>query len=157
MSGGISINWLNAKIKNFHAGKKLSSFPKGYTIEVSKLTGRGVLFPSEAFRYGLYNDRHYKQCEDTEFPRRLQKEGYKLIVAYDVPVFRYSSSKKHINTIQNYKISDLYKYFWNIRSNQNLRYRFWFAYDCATSFLTGTLYFVCDFARIAWHFLVRLQ
>lgn len=157
-SGGSSINWLTAKLKKNNMGKKLSDFPSGYALEVSTLTGRGVLFPSEVFRkYGLYNERHYKHSGDMEFPRRLKKAGYKLIVAYDVAVFSHPPEKDHINSKERYRLKDIAEYFFSLRSHQNLKCRFWFAYDCGTSFIYSSIYFICDLARITNNFIAKLR
>ncbi len=157
-SGGVRINWMTAKSHKLNDGKSLASFGKGFTIEVSCLTGRGVLIPSKVFReLGLYNDKHYQQCGDTELPRRAYKAGYKLIVAYDVPVFSHVMDKGHINHTSKFTLKDLKKYYFDIRSNANLKYRFWFAYDASPNIFIGTSYFLLKFARITGHFVKRLK
>ena len=159
-SGGNKVNWLTAKGYDLNKGKYISEFERGYFVESSTLTGRGVLIPSEVFRkIGIYNDRHYAQCGDTEFPRRAYKAGYKLIVTYDNPVYSYALTETHINHIKRYKFSvkGFKKYFFNIRSNANLRYRFWFAYDSATNPIKGTIYFFFDMLRVSYHYFSRLS
>ncbi len=157
-SGGVKINWLTAKFTDVNVGKSLSSFGKKFSVETSYLTGRGVLIPSEVFRkLGIYNDKHYKQCGDPELPRRAALNGYKLIVSYDVPVFSYVKDKGHINHLDTFSLKTVKKYFFNVRSNFNLRYRFWFAYDCAPNVIQGTVYFVFDFLRITSHFVKKFS
>ncbi len=157
-SGGVRINWLTAKSQKLNDEKSLSSFGKGFTIEVSSLTGRGVLIPSKVFReLGLYNDKHYQQCGDTELPRRAYKAGYKLIVAYDVPVFSHVMDKGHINHSVSFTLKDVKKYFFDIRSNANIKYKFWFAYDASPNIFIGTSYFLLKLARITGHFVKRLK
>lgn len=157
-SGGVRINWFNAKFTDLNVGKSLASFGKGHIVEASYLTGRGVLIPSEVFRkFGIYNDRHYKQCGDPELPRRAALKGYRLIVSYDVPVYSHLKDKGHINHLDTFSLQTVKKYFFNVRSNFNLRYRFWFAYDCTPNIVQGTLYFACDFLRITSHFMKKLS
>ncbi len=157
-SGGVKINWITAKTRNINVGKSLASYGTGYYEEVSILTGRGVLFPSKVFRkIGMYNDKHYAQCGDTELPRRAQLAGFRLIVSYDVPVFSVVQDEGHINYIEKFKFSHIKKYYFNIRSNSNLRYRFWFAYDATPNVIQGTIFFVCDFLRITNHFMKRFR
>lgn len=157
-SGGVKMNWITAKIRNINSGKSLASFGKGYYEEVSYLTGRGVLFPSKVFRaVGLYNDKHYAQCGDPELPRRAHMAGFRLIVSYDVPVFSVVLDEGHINHADKFKFSHIKKYYFNIRSNTNLRYRFWFAYDATPNVIQGTVFLVCDFLRITYHFMKKVR
>lgn len=153
-SGGVRINWLTGKIRGINDGKSLASFGSGYyTDQVSYLTGRGVLIPAKVFReLGIYNNKHYMQCGDTELPRRAQKAGYKLIVSYDVPVYSHIKDEGHINHLDRYSFKLLKKYYFDIRSNMNLRYRFWFALDATTNKVQGLWFFAMDFARITVHF-----
>lgn len=153
-SGGVKINWLTGKVRGINEGKSLASFAKGYVRDdVSYLTGRGVLIPSKVFReLGIYNNKHYQQCGDTELPRRAQKAGYKLLVSYDVPVYSYVKDAGHINHLDKYSLKVLKKYYFDVRSNMNLRYRFWFAIDCTRNVLHGIWFFTADFIRITFHF-----
>jgi GT2 family glycosyltransferase len=157
-SGGVRVNWITAKMTHFNRGKRLSSFGKGYYIEVSYLTGRGVLIPPKVFReIGLYNNKHYlQQCGDIELPARARLAGYKLIVSYNVPVFSYVKDKGHINHLDTFKLSDIKKYFFDIRSNANVRYRFWFAYDATPNLVQGTIYLIFDLLRVTSYFIRHL-
>ena len=155
--GGVRINWITAKHHKLNQGKVLSSFPEGFYVEVSFLTGRGVLIPSKVFRdVGLYK-AHYVQCGDPELTVRAAKAGYRLIVSYDAVVFSYPADKDHINSKTEYRLSDLATYFGDIRSHFHLRTKFWFAYDTASSLPQGMVYYVCDVARIVHHFMRRLR
>ena len=157
-SGGIKINWLTAKVRGINHDKSLSSFSKGYYTEVSYLTGRGVLIPRKVFKtLGLYNSDHYKQCGDTELPCRAKKAGYKLIVSYDVAVFSHVKDEGHINHLRKFNIANLKKYYFDIRSNMNLRYRFWFAFDATPNVILGAWFFMLDFIRITGHFFKKLM
>jgi N-acetylglucosaminyl-diphospho-decaprenol L-rhamnosyltransferase len=159
-SGGIRINWWNAKTKMFlNKNESLSSFPKGYTLPVSSLTGRGVLIPLSVFReIGLYNEQHYKQCGDLELPVRASKAGYPLIVSYDLCVFCHiKDNPKSINHLPKLGFKNIHSYFWDIRSYTNLKYRFYFAYDGTESIFQGTIYFLFDLMRITVHMLRKFK
>ena len=157
-SGGVKINWLTAKFVGVNTGKRLSSFNKGYFADdISILTGRGVLIPSKVFReLGNYNEKHYKQCGDPELPRRAQKAGFKLIVSYDVPVYSYVKDEGHINHLDKFNLNLIKGYFTDIRSNMNLRYRFWFAMDGTSNKLHGIWFFCWDLIRISGRFVKHL-
>lgn len=158
LSGGSMVNWFTAKREDINVGKRKSSFPIGFYIKTSTLTGRGVLIPTSVFRnLGLYNEQHYKHYGDTELPKRAEKAGYRLIVSYDAVVYSFPLKENNVSQAEKYQIGDLKKYFWSIRSNTNLRVRFWFAYDTSSNFLQGTIYFLFDLARIMFHFIKRLR
>jgi GT2 family glycosyltransferase len=155
LSGGSRINWITAKRWILDTEKKRSLFPTGYYNDVSTLTGRGVLIPTKVFRdIGLYNERHYKHYGDVEFPKRAAKAGYKLIVSYDAIV--YSHPLRELSD-DSYRLLDIGKYFFDIRSNTNLLLRFWLAYDTSPNILRGTIYLLFDLARVVFHFLRRVR
>lgn len=158
LSGGIKINWWNAKRTNVDKGKTISSFPKGSFAETSVLTGRGVLIPVKVYQtIGIYNGKHYKQYSDTELTKRAEKAGYKLVVSYDSIVYSEPLKINNIMIDSIYKITDLWKYYFNDRSNTNLKFRFWFAYDTANNFFQGTIFLLCDLVRITFHFFKHLK
>lgn len=155
VNGGTVINWFTGKQKELNMGESLSSFGRGHVEDnVSYLTGRGVLIPCKVFReLGVYNNKHYTQCGDTEFPIRARKNGYRLLVSYDVPVF---SHKGHSIHKEKYSLSSLKGYYFDVRSHVNLRERFWFAIDSTANVFHGLWFFTMDFTRITVHFLRRL-
>jgi GT2 family glycosyltransferase len=158
LSGRIKINWWTAKRSNLDAGKKITSFPKGYSAETSVLTGRGVLIPVTAFRtVGLYNNQHYKQYSDTELTKRAEKAGFRLIISCDSIVYSQPLKINNIMVNSSYKINDFWKYYFDEHSNTNLKFRFWFAFDTAQNFFQGTIYLICDLARITFHFFKHLK
>jgi N-acetylglucosaminyl-diphospho-decaprenol L-rhamnosyltransferase len=158
LSGGIRINWKTAKRHNLDVGKKLSSFNKEHHHTVSTLTGRGTLIHASAFReFGIYNETHYKHYGDTELPKRAEKFGYKLIVSYKAIVYSDPLKINNISSDGGYKITDIKNYYWNTRSNTDLRVRFWFAYDTSPNFFMGTIYWIFDFIRITYHFFTRIR
>lgn len=158
ISGGIHQNPWNAKRVDLHVGKKRSSFQIGHITEVSLLTGRGVLIPISVFQnHGLYNDKHYKQYGDTELSQRAGRFGYQLIISYDAIVYSEPLKRNSILLSRGYRFSDFAGYFFNNRSNMNMRERFWFAYDTSTNVFQGTIYLICDLIRITFHFFKHLQ
>lgn len=158
-SGGISVNWRTAKRKVINKDRLLGEFPKGYSITVDRLTGRGTLFPCQVFKdVGLYDDIHFKQCADTELPVRAYfRAGYPLYVSYDAVVISIPGDDEHINHQATYKVSDFREYFFGIKSNFNLKYHYWFARDVAPSTGWFVRYFVLDIARTIAHFFIRLR
>jgi GT2 family glycosyltransferase len=155
VNGGLVLNWFTGEGKELNTGKSLASFGQGHVEDnVSYLTGRGVLVPSKVFReLGVYNNKHYTQCGDTEFPIRARKAGYKLLVSYDVPVF---SHKGHSIHQEQYSLKSLKRYYFDVRSHVNIRERFWFAIDSTANVFFGLWFFIMDFTRITVHFIRRL-
>lgn len=155
INGGRILNWFTGESKELNTGKSLASFGRGHVEDkVSFLTGRGALIPVKVFReLGIYNNKHYTQCGDTEFPVRARKAGYKLLVGYDVPVF---SHKGHSIHKEKYTLRSLKRYYFDKRSHVNIRERFWFAIDSTANIIHGLWFFMVDSARITVHFFRRL-
>ena len=158
-SGGVQINWWTAKHRVINNGRKLSEFPADHYVEVSMLPGRGTLIPMSVFhQVGLFDDKHFQQCGDTELPVRATKSGYRLVVSYGAIVKSHMDSGDMINVSQTYKFADWKKYFFDIKSNARLKYRFYFARTAADGNPVRLLsYFFFDLARIAYHFIKRLS
>jgi GT2 family glycosyltransferase len=158
-SGGVSVNWKNAKAKVLNKGESLKQFPRGQIVEVDILTGRGTLFPSQLFREaGLYDEVHFKQCGDTELPVRANfKFGYPLLVSYDAIVISYPGNRKNINDKENYTLSDFKEYFFGIRSHFNLIDKFWIAYNIAPSKSWFIRYHFFNVGRMIGRFVTRLR
>ena len=148
-----------AKWKNLHSGLSRSSFPNDYSVGVSTLTGRGVLIPARVFwDVGLYDDLNFDQCGDTELPIRASKNGYDLIVDYSSVVYSYHEDPGNINHKQSYKLREVKDYYWNIRSNTNLKYRFWFSKSAFRHSILGFIrYLTLDFIRITIHLFRQLS
>ncbi|HEX7014795.1 MAG TPA: glycosyltransferase family 2 protein [Cyclobacteriaceae bacterium] len=155
-NGGVVMNWTTGKWRALNEGKSLASFGQGHIEEnVSYLTGRGTLIPVEVFKkLGIYNNRHYTQCGDTELPIRARKAGYRLLVSYDVPVF---SHKGHSVHKEEYTLASLKSYYFDIRSHVNIKERFWFAIDSTANIVHGLWFFAMDFTRITVHFFRKLR
>jgi GT2 family glycosyltransferase len=159
VNGGIRINWFTAGHTSFNRHKHLSTFPRDYQqTDVSYLTGRGTLIPISAFReIGLYDELHFAQCGDPEFPARAKKNGYALMINYATAVRSHTSAGAGINIQQRYRIGDLRRCFFDVKSNMRLKYRFWFAYNSRKNLCQFASFLACDFARITWHFVSRLR
>jgi len=158
-SGGIRVNWKTVKRKVLNKGKSLDEFPRGHTVAVSKLTGRGTLFPSEMFRkVGLYDEAHFKQCGDPELPSRANlKFGYPLFVSYDAVLSSHVGDKTGINDREHYTLSDWREYFFDLRSHFNLKDRYWFARNVAPNKLWFARYFALVILRVFGRFVLRLR
>ncbi len=156
--GGRTINWWTAKCRVLNETRKLSEFPDDHYEEVSVLTGRGTLVPIELFNeIGLYDERHFQQCGDTELPVRAKLAGYRLVVSHAAIVNGHMQASDNINVTAAYSVSDLYKYFFGVRSYFRLRDRFFFAIKTHTNPLSCLTFWVCDLGRIFANYLRRLR
>jgi GT2 family glycosyltransferase len=156
--GGRLTNWFTAKDRVMHVGRSLSDFPTGHSVEVSQLTGRGMLAPVAVFgEVGLYDEVHFKHRGDTEFPVRASRRGYKQVVAYDAVVRSHVGNTYEFDVKDVYRLSDIRRYFFDFRSSFWIKFRFYFALKTATSLPQFVVYFTCDMARVTGHFLKRLR
>lgn len=157
-SGGVRINWATAKWLEPNKGKTLTDFPRGYILDVSTLTGRGVLIPASVFeKVGLYNSKHLPQCGDTEFPVRAARAGFRLIVDYSMIVYHDANENEHISYRNHYKLTDASEYFFSIKSHTFLKDRFWFAVSTLNNPLRIIRYLFFDLVRTIGHFIIRLR
>jgi GT2 family glycosyltransferase len=157
-NGGNVVNWWTAKFRVLHCGERLSKFAKDYYVPASFLTGRGTLIPMQVFHdIGLYDDRHFQQCGDTEFPVRAQKAGYQLVVSYAAAVKSPLKSSDGINVSDRYLLKDLKTYFLGIKSNCRVKYRYFFSLNTSTNPCQFASFLILDLARVTGHFLLRLK
>ncbi len=156
--GGVNVNWDTAKQRLVNKNERLSSFHKSYFVESDFLTGRGTLVPVEVFKQiGLYDDRHFQQCGDTELPLRAVKKGYRLLVFYGAVIFSHVKGGDLINVSESYRISDLKRYFFDVKSNARLKYRFYFAKSAlGENCFRFIVYLICDFARLSYSFVRKI-
>ncbi len=156
--GGRRTNWRTAKDRILHAGEPLRCFPEAYAVDVSQLTGRGMLAPVSAFReIGLYDAAHFPHRGDTEWPVRASRQGYRLIVTYDAVVKSHVDKTFGPDVQAVYHLRDIRRYFFDFRSSFWIKFRFYFALKTATSPLQFLSYFSWDLLRITVHFLRRLR
>jgi N-acetylglucosaminyl-diphospho-decaprenol L-rhamnosyltransferase len=124
-NGGNIVNWWTAKFTVLNRGERLAKFEKDHYVDASFLTGRGTLIPIQVFHdIGLYDDKHFQQCGDTELPVRAKKAGYRLIVSYAAIVKSPVTTSDQVNVSDHYLLKDLRPYFLGIKSNCRLNYRF---------------------------------
>ena len=156
--GGRIVNWWTAKFKTLNSKRNLSDFEKNYYVDVSLLTGWGTLIPVQVFQeIGLYDDKHFQQCGDTELPVRAKNIGYRLIVSYAAIAKVHIEASDGVNISSYYTLRDLNKYFFNIKSNCRLKYRFFFRLNTATDPFAFISFLLFDLLRITCHFLLRLR
>ena len=157
-NGGNMVNWWTAKKTALHRGERLANFDKNQHVDVSFLTGRGTLIPVQVFHdIGLYDEKHFQQCGDTELPVRAKKAGYRLIVSYGAIVKGPLTTSDHLNVSDHYSLKDLRPYFLSIKSNGRLKYRYFFSLKTATSPLQFISFLTLDLLRVTCHFLLRLK
>jgi N-acetylglucosaminyl-diphospho-decaprenol L-rhamnosyltransferase len=156
--GGFIMNWWTAKLAVLNRGEKLSKFEKNYQVDVSFLSGRGTLISVQVFHdVGLYDDRHFQQCGDTELPVRAKKAGYRLVVSYTSIVKIHQTASSDVNISNHYSLKDLKRYFFNIKSDCRLKYRFFFGLKTARNPLQCLSFWVFDLCRVTCHFFIRLK
>jgi GT2 family glycosyltransferase len=158
-NGGVVVNWMTAKRKVLNQGRHLYEFKPSTTFKVSKLTGRGTLFPTEVFRkIGLFDDIHFKQCGDTVLPARANlKAGYELLISYDAYVISQPRDTQDINRKNTYSLSDFNEYFFGIKSHFNLADHYWFARNVSPNLAWFFRYLFFDILRTIGHFLLRFR
>jgi GT2 family glycosyltransferase len=158
VDGGRIVNWWTAKMRILNVNRKLSDFDPCYSVDVSLLTGWGTLFPVAVFKeVGLYDERHFKQCGDTELPVRAKNRGFRLILSYGAIVKVHLDQTAGINTLSRYSLRDAKEYFFGVKSNARLKYRIHFSYSTAKSTLAFVSFFICDLTRVTVHFIKRLR
>lgn len=156
--GGRTVNWWTAKFRIMNAGCRLSKFSPDHCVDVSFLTGWGTLMPVTVFRaIGLYDDQHFQQCGDTELPVRAKHAGFRLVVSYDAVIKVETEQSDHVNITKTYSVCDLRRYYFGIKSNTRLKYRYYFARNTVKSPLVRLSFIVCDVVRITYHFVSRLR
>ncbi|GAT34279.1 glycosyltransferase, GT2 family [Terrimicrobium sacchariphilum] len=127
-NGGTNLNPWTMKFSFPNAGRSIAEFSSGHVEPTVYQTGRGVLYPAWIFRkYGMFDDIHFKQCGDCEFPLRLAHQGISLWIAYDAQVQTNDKDTAQINHTVRKKLSDWREYFFGVRSNTNLKYQYYFA------------------------------
>ncbi|MEZ4698723.1 MAG: glycosyltransferase family 2 protein [Rhodothermales bacterium] len=156
--GGRITNWFTAKDRVLHVGKRLSEFAEDHAVEVSQLTGRGMLAPVSVFKeIGLYDEVHFKHRGDTEFPVRAARRGYRQVVYYSAVVRSHVNKTYEFDVKEVYRLSDARRYFFDFRSSFWVKFRFYFALKTATSPIQFLSFFTCDMIRVTVHFLKRLR
>jgi GT2 family glycosyltransferase len=157
VDGGRIVNWWTAKFTMLNLQRHLSEF-ENYCVEVSLLTGWGTLIPIQVFReIGLYDDKHFQQCGDTELPVRAKNAGYRLIVSYEAVVKVHINASDAVNLSSHYSLGQIHKYFCDVKSNYRLKYRFFFTLKTASNPGAFISFLLLDLVRITVHFFLRLR
>jgi len=158
VDGGRTLNRWTAKGTILNAKRKLSEFPQDHYTDVSGLTGWGTLIPIQVFReIGLYDDKHFQQCGDTELPVRAKNAGYRLIVSYEAVVKVHTEASDGINVANRYSLRDMRTYFFGVKSNCRLKYRFFFSVNTATNPFALISFLLFDLVRVTGHFFLGLR
>ena len=158
VDGGRTINWWTARCRTLNVGKHLSHFSRQYCVDVSVLTGWGTLIPFSVFReVGLFDDKHFQQCGDTELPVRAARAGHRLLVSYAAIAKVQLAATDEMNCQTRYRLRDARRYFFDVKSNFRLKYRWFFSLNTAKHPLGFASYLMCDLLRITYHFISRLR
>lgn len=156
--GGTIVNWWTAKFTVLNRGERVDRFRKEHYVEASFLTGRGTLIPIPVFQeLGLYDDKHFQQCGDTELPVRAKHSGYRLIVSYGAIVKTAVAASNDVNLSNELFLKDIAPYFLGVKSNCRLRYRFFFCIKTAVNPFQLISFLTLDLVRITAHFVLRLK
>ncbi len=135
VDGGVRIDWRTTRSASPAEGLTWSQAVErlGTTAPVSVLSGRGTLIPVEAFRrVGLYDQErlpHYGA--DWEFARRAQRGGFELLMSYHARVFSREGATGARPSTQMLRVRQFVRAYVDLRSPNNLRYRWNFARLCA--------------------------
>jgi GT2 family glycosyltransferase len=157
-NGGHTVNWWTAKMRTLNVNKLLADFDKDHCVEVSYLTGWGTLIPVRVFRdIGLFDERHFQQCGDSELPVRAKNRGYRLFVSYAAIVKLHIDQAAGINSATKYSLTDFKEYFFGVKSYFRLKYRFFFAYNTATNPAQVCCFLLFSYVRIIARFLRLLR
>jgi GT2 family glycosyltransferase len=152
VDGGVCINWFTAKFTYLNKGLSYDSvsqiLPKSQSVDV--LSGRGTLVAVDVFKeIGLFNeDRLPHYNADYEFAARANKSGYNLIIDYNCLLYAniqttgINNQRKKIITWR-----DFFRSFHSMRSTNNLKYRWNFAYLACPRLLAPS-YFFFDTLRV---------
>jgi N-acetylglucosaminyl-diphospho-decaprenol L-rhamnosyltransferase len=158
VDGGRIVNWWIAKFTMLNSERKLWEFPNDHYVDASLLTGWGTLIPIQVFReIGLYDDKHFQQCGDTELPVRAKNAGYRLMVSYRARVKVHVDASDAVNVAIGYSLWDAKRYFFGVKSNFRIKYRFFFGFNTAKNPLAFFSFLLFDLLRVTGHFLLRLR
>jgi N-acetylglucosaminyl-diphospho-decaprenol L-rhamnosyltransferase len=156
-SGGIKYNWYSAKCTDILKGKNIKSLPKDLLVNVSTLPGRGVIYPVSVFKkIGLFDDIHFKQCGDFELPTRALRKGFNLYVYVNSIVKTIYPDTLHMNE-KKYDLKDFKQYFFGIKSNCNLKYEYYLAFNTRKNLFQFLIFYICSALRIIFHFFANLR
>jgi len=126
--GGCKINWYSAKLRHVNRGKNCDDFPPDHYLDVSAVSGRGVLVPLEVFdKTGNFDKKRFPQHGDLEFGVRAQRNQFKLIASYKAKVYCHFNLENDTNQKARRGFKDAWNLLTDQRSYLNIRERFWFA------------------------------
>ena len=158
VDGGVTIDWMTAKYRT--AGRGLAVevhadlHPDLRPVDV--LSGCGTLIPVSAFaRTGPYDGkrlRHY--AADYELSRRALNAGYGLFVDWASPLHLWESETGIHASPASAGLCGLLRSFWDMRSANDFRNRWWFAVAACPRWALPT-YVPCDYARVVIGSMVR--
>ena len=135
VDGGVRIDWRTTRSTSPVRGLTWSQAVTRLddAVPVSVLSGRGTLIRVEAFRrVGFYDQKrlpHYGA--DWEFARRAQRDGFELLMSYHARVFSREGATGLQPSTQTLSWRQFVRAYVDLRSPNNLRYRWNFARLCA--------------------------
>lgn len=151
--GGNWQNLLTASFRKFNQGTRLSSFPSDHEVNINVVSGRGCIYPVQAFQeLGLFAPELLSLAADYEFGLRCHRAGYDLVVNYgcvvrgDVKPTSIGARKDSIS------LKGLWNYYSSPRSAANLRERFIYARLATRNPIHALWLFGLMFGRTTWRY-----
>jgi GT2 family glycosyltransferase len=148
LSAGYRQNWLTAQIEAL-------SFEKHHlpddndVVAVTHASGRGTLFPVDAFRQlGLYDERrlpHYGA--DYDFSHKARRAGFPIYACRRCRVFSHIAATGMTFIRDRLSVKSFVNYFTSMKSPANLKARWWLGWNNCPKLLLPT-YMALDLLRI---------
>lgn len=159
-SGGVIIKIFRGKMCVLNKNKELKDFDNKHYEYVDVLTGRGTLYPIIIFKkIGLFDSLHFPHYGDFDLPLRARKQGYKLIVFYNLIVKSFKETKIQ-NNIQKkniYNLQDFWPYFFDKHSNANIISRWYLSKNINSNILIAVYFFIINMIRNLKRFVFKLK
>ncbi len=151
-SGIKDIVWWKAKEIKYH--KAFTPLPKNLKgIHPTKcLNGRGTLIPVSIFKkVGGYNEQLPQYGSDYDLTLRIQKEGYKSLISYDIKVYGYVEETGGGKSFIRQSTRSFFKSFLNTYAQNSLKMYFVY-YKSHAPLLTFLIGFIIQLLRTIYAF-----
>ena len=113
---------LRAISNYYYRGKDIKSVKKEY-VNSFDLIGRGIYIPLSVFqKIGLFDEKRFKQCGDTELPLRARLAGYNLIVSFKAIVYDMPELTAAIDVKEYYTYKDFKNVFFELSTEKKIIY-----------------------------------
>ena len=148
-AAGYRQNWLLAKANPVYFERDhLADDPD--TVEVTHASGRGSLFPIQAFRQlGLFDEKHLPHyAADYDFTFKAARAGFKIYACRNCQVLSYVEETGMTKVLNRMSWQSFVNYFTSIRSPANLPARWWYGWNNCPKHLLP-MYLLLDLLRVS--------